>query len=398
MRHLLLIIFCALLCAPAGAQDLMQADIEILKAKKEAALKEAGELEAQGSLKSVIAEMEQKKKEQDAEHASLKAHYEDMQKQVEALQQREEAVRPEANAVSGPVRSISQTVSQAMAQSMVSAEYAGRKKNIEQLFPQNQFPTLAGIQKLMDLMFEETARNGKIATSNLSFTDTAGKEQTGQVLRVGAFTALCRAADSIGYLEYTPAKEGFSQFLGKMPPDYLKQAAAFADGKAQGMYIDPSCGGAFRFLADQSAKEDPVMDFIKDAVDYGIIWLLVGLSFISLWVAVERLLVYRKIDIKHFPDKKSLELALTNKLYIIATIGSNAPYLGLMGTVLGIMITFYTMGNEGFMDPGKIMMGLSLALKATAIGLVVAMPAVFLYNVLLRRAKVILMRWEIENG
>jgi biopolymer transport protein ExbB len=50
------------------------------------------------------------------------------------------------------------------------------------------------------------------------------------------------------------------------------------------------------------------------------------------------------------------------------------------------------------MDPGKIMTGLSLALKATAIGLVVAMPAVFFYNVLLRRAKEIMLRWEIDNG
>ncbi len=321
-----------------------------------------------------------------------------MQKQVESLQQREEAIRPEANGISGPVRSIAQSVAQSMAQSMVSAEYAGRKKNIEQLIPQTQFPMLENIQKLIDLIFEETARNGKITISNLSYTDTAGKEQTGEVLRIGAFTAVCRKAGSIGYLEYASSKEGFSQFLGKMPEQFLKQAADFAGGTAQGMFIDPSCGGAFRFLADQSAKADPVMDLVKDAVDYGIIWLLGLLSFIALWVAVERLLVYRKINIKDFTDKKSLELALTKKLYIIATIGSNAPYLGLMGTVLGIMITFATMGNEGFMDPGKIMTGLSLALKATAIGLVVAMPAVFFYNVLLRRAKEIMLRWEIENG
>jgi biopolymer transport protein ExbB len=44
------------------------------------------------------------------------------------------------------------------------------------------------------------------------------------------------------------------------------------------------------------------------------------------------------------------------------------------------------------------MTGLSLALKATAIGLVVAIPSVFFYNLLLRRAKVIMMEWEIENG
>jgi biopolymer transport protein ExbB len=151
-------------------------------------------------------------------------------------------------------------------------------------------------------------------------------------------------------------------------------------------------------MAEQSGKEDPVMEWVKAAVDYGIIWFLILLSFISLWISLERYFVYKKVTIRDFTDKKSLELVLTNKLHIIATIGSNAPYLGLMGTVLGIMITFYTMGNEGFMDPGKIMTGLSLALKATAIGLVVAIPSVFFYNLLLRRAKVIMMEWEIENG
>jgi biopolymer transport protein ExbB len=100
----------------------------------------------------------------------------------------------------------------------------------------------------------------------------------------------------------------------------------------------------------------------------------------------------------HFSDKRSLELELTKKLYIIATIGSNAPYIGLLGTVLGIMLTFYTMGREGFIDTGKIMAGLALALKATAVGLLVAIPSVTFYNLLLRKVKVLLMQWEIRNG
>ena len=63
------------------------------------------------------------------------------------------------------------------------------------------------------------------------------------------------------------------------------------------------------------------------------------------------------------------------------------------------MLTFYTMSREGFIDTGKITMGLvALALKATAVGLIVAIPSVAIYNVLLRRVKVILMRWEIRHG
>jgi biopolymer transport protein ExbB len=140
------------------------------------------------------------------------------------------------------------------------------------------------------------------------------------------------------------------------------------------------------------------MNWLKSAVDYGIIGLLILLSLIAVGVAIERFQFFRQIRVAAFPDKKILELELTRKLHLIATIGSNAPYIGLLGTVLGIMLTFYTIGQEGFMDTGKIMVGLALALKATAVGLLVAIPSVSLYNFLLRKVKVLLMQWEIEHG
>ena len=140
------------------------------------------------------------------------------------------------------------------------------------------------------------------------------------------------------------------------------------------------------------------MEWLKVVVDYGVIGGLVVMSIIAVAIAVERHLVYKNIKLEEFSDKKELELALTRKVHIIATVGSNAPYIGLLGTVLGIMLTFYTMGKEGFMDTGKIMVGLALALKATAAGLVVAIPSVVLYNFLLRRVKVLVMQWEIKNG
>ncbi len=140
------------------------------------------------------------------------------------------------------------------------------------------------------------------------------------------------------------------------------------------------------------------MEWLKVMVDYGIIGFLIILSIIAVAIAIERHLLYRHIKSDNFSDRRELELELTKKLHIIATIGSNAPYIGLLGTVLGIMLTFYTMGKEGFVDTDKIMGGLALALKATAIGLLVAIPSVALYNFLLRNVKVLIMQWEIKNG
>ncbi len=140
------------------------------------------------------------------------------------------------------------------------------------------------------------------------------------------------------------------------------------------------------------------MDWLQGVLDYGIIGILCAMSVVAVAVAVERWLVFRRVDIGTFGDKKVLELELTEKLHIIATIGSNAPYVGLLGTVLGIMLTFASLGKQGFMDTGSIMSGLALALKATAVGLLVAIPSVVLYNTLLRRVKVLLMQWEIAHG
>jgi biopolymer transport protein ExbB len=62
------------------------------------------------------------------------------------------------------------------------------------------------------------------------------------------------------------------------------------------------------------------------------------------------------------------------------------------------MLTFYTIGREGLIDTSKIMTGLALALKATAIGLVVAIPSISSYNFLLRKVKVLVAQWETGNG
>jgi len=141
------------------------------------------------------------------------------------------------------------------------------------------------------------------------------------------------------------------------------------------------------------------MEWLSAAIDYGIIGLLLVLSIAVVAVALERMIFYRSIKVENFSSIKSLELVLTAKLGLIGSVGNNAPYLGLLGTVLGIMLTFYNMGlDPSAMDAGKIMTGLALALKATAVGLVVALVAVVFYNALLRKVRVLMLQWEIAHG
>ncbi len=138
------------------------------------------------------------------------------------------------------------------------------------------------------------------------------------------------------------------------------------------------------------------MDILHQVIDYGVIGLLIILSFWAMAVAIERWLFYRQVDPASYPDPETFEIALTKRLIIIGTVAANAPYIGLLGTVLGIMLTFHSMGTSGTMAVGAIMVGLSLALKATAIGLLVAIPCVALNNVLRRRVSELLTMYKLQ--
>lgn len=140
------------------------------------------------------------------------------------------------------------------------------------------------------------------------------------------------------------------------------------------------------------------MQWLSAAIDYGIIGVLLALSVVVVAIVLERIFFFRAVDLDSFTNIKALELELTRRLIVVASVASNAPYIGLLGTVLGIMLTFYNMGLDASADASKIMVGLALALKATAVGLVVALVSVVSYNALLRKTKVLLVRWEIAHG
>ena len=140
------------------------------------------------------------------------------------------------------------------------------------------------------------------------------------------------------------------------------------------------------------------MDALKNTIDYGVIGLLLVLSIWSVAIAIERWLFYQRINLSQFSNAQLLEITLTKRLVIIGTVAANAPYIGLLGTVLGIMLTFHTMGTSGTMAVSTIMIGLSLALKATAIGLLVAIPCVVMNNVLRRRVSELLTEYRTQHG
>lgn len=136
------------------------------------------------------------------------------------------------------------------------------------------------------------------------------------------------------------------------------------------------------------------MEFLKETIDYFIFAVLGFMGFVALWLTIERLLFLRKVEPAQYETRDAFDEALTKHLTTLYIIYSNAPNVGLLGTVIGIMITFYDMGQSGNINASDIMTGLSLALKATALGLAVAIPTLIAYNGLQRRINVLSARWR----
>lgn len=141
------------------------------------------------------------------------------------------------------------------------------------------------------------------------------------------------------------------------------------------------------------------MEFLKLHLDHLTLGVLGLMNFVMLALAVERYLYFWRVNLNQFKHIELLKVALTRNLTTISSVGSNAPYIGLLGTVLGILVTFHEMGQGGKIDVNSIMLGLAMALKATAAGLFVAIPAILFYNGLLRKVDVLTSQWTaMQDG
>jgi biopolymer transport protein ExbB len=153
-----------------------------------------------------------------------------------------------------------------------------------------------------------------------------------------------------------------------------------------------------------------------------VLWLLIALSVISLAISLERLWYFRthrvqkatlladmhallrerasangdrdglappRADIAAAAEgaKAREKLRLERNLAFLATLGSNAPFVGLFGTVLGIIKAFHDLAGSQAGGPSVVMAGISEALVATAVGLMVAIPAVAAFNYFNRRVR-----------
>jgi biopolymer transport protein ExbB len=92
-----------------------------------------------------------------------------------------------------------------------------------------------------------------------------------------------------------------------------------------------------------------------------------------------------RVEAKIDAAAQQIERDMSRGLWLLETIVTAAPLLGLLGTIVGMMHSFRLIGGDGLVSPAGVSGGVAQALVATAIGLVIALVALFAFNYFSRR-------------
>jgi biopolymer transport protein ExbB len=316
----------------------------------------------------------------------------------------------------------------AISSSIVSAEYPGRGEALSRIANSKEIPALEDLEELWFALQTEMTQSGEVSQFNVEVTALDGSKSTQSVTRIGTFNLV--SAD--GYLTYNDEVSQV-QPLAKQPAGYISGTASSFFNTSSGyapVYVDPSRGG---ILALETRKRT-LMEFYHQGAEVG--YAITALLFLGILIALERFIVLgamsakiraqeknldqpnsnnplgRLLQIYHdnkSVDAETLELKLDEGILretpkvdrginLIKMFAAIAPLMGLLGTVIGMIMTFQTITLFGTGDP-KIMAGnISLALVTTALGLICALPLILIHSVIAGRAKSVLQKLDEQSA
>ena len=372
----------------------------------------------------LLAEAEGARNAADARAKQAKARYDGAQAGIAALKQQLQGRVGDSAQIFSAVSDAAAALKSQAQDSLVTPQVPTRSAELDQLAQARELPGVDQIEKLWFLYAQEIAENGKVARFKAQVFDDAGEPQQAEVTRIGAFTAFADGR----YLAIEPGT-GQLTALPRQPSDFTGLIRSFgkdADDQTHDILVDPSRGALLRLAAERPALSERIHQ--AGAVGYVIIAIgLVGAA-LAIHQLVYLLLVGRKVgaqlrdlgkprddnplgrvlgclrgespDSLRALDTEAIETRLaeavlreTPKLEryqaLLRMIVAAGPLLGLLGTVVGMIMTFQVITELGSGDPKVMAGGISHAMVATVLGLLIAIPLLFANSFLGARSRVL---------
>ncbi len=307
--------------------------------------------------------------------------------------------------------------------SLISAQYTGRSLQLEEIIERAgstiEQLNVEEMERFWFFMHQELTESGQVVSFSADVTLPNGDTANRSVVRVGAFQAVSDGE----YLSYT-GDIGHLQVLPRQPDASIMATASSLQGASDGFTrvgIDPTGGVGGQVMAnlvnfptveEQVRNNSGVIGFI--IIGVGIVGILIAflrLLMLSLTSVKVRGQLKRDKPTKNNPlgrvllvaeanpsaDTETLELklgeailqetpALESMLTLIKMIATIAPLGGLLGTVTGMIQVFQQITVYGAGDPTIMAGGISQALMTTVLGIVVAIPTIFMHTVVKSRS------------
>lgn len=315
----------------------------------------------------------------------------------------------------GVVRQISGDAKSNYSQSLTNLQFPSRIDFLADLAERKALPSVPELEKLWFTLLNEIYESGKVVKFDSPVLDTSGDAETQEVLRVGQFNAI---ADRT-YLRFIPEQQVL-EFLESNPPSTRSSVRAISslekDGYAE-FAIDPTRGSLLSLILQNPGFFERINQggFVGYLI---LVILLLGLAMGGMrfrFLVSERKSIDEELEsgnlkqgsplheINEIISDKSLdqeklenkiEAVLSNtepvyekNLSTVKLLAAVAPLLGLLGTVIGMIETFQAITLFGTGDPKLMADGISQALVTTMLGLITAVPLLFVHNQLDTRSR-----------
>jgi biopolymer transport protein ExbB len=302
---------------------------------------------------------------------------------------------------------------------MTSVELKDRTMFLDTLSTSKEIPGINDIREFWKLYFQEIIESGKVKTFKTQLVNTQGNSIEEEVTRFGLFSAFnkneyIRYDESMGEF-VSLVRQPDSQYL-----DYIKEYQS-AGNSITPVLIDPTRGVLFNMLKERAT----IGDRITQGGIIGYIILILGCitilftlyKYFTLATTTAKinkqikekdakqdnplgriLMAFNKHQSKDIATLESkMDTAILKEIPEIQTglpmiklVAAVAPLLGLLGTVTGMIETFQSITLFGTGDPKLMAGGISQALMTTVLGLVVAIPILFIFSILSSQSKKII--------